>query len=89
MTRLVLSLVALGLLAAPALADQAAANKCAAGLDANAKAVFDATAGGFAGASDKRGFVTEKVKGLVMSGALSMGDARPAAEAASTCLTKL
>lgn len=89
MTRLVLAVGALALLAGPALADQAAADQCAAGLDANAKAVYSATVSGFAGASDKRGYMTDKVRGMVMSGALSRGAARPAAEAAVSCLEKL
>lgn len=89
MNRLLLAVAALGLLAGPALADKAAADKCAAGLDANGQAVYAATISGFAGASDKRGFMTDKVRGLVTSGALSMGAARPAAEAAATCLEKL
>lgn len=89
MTRLILVLSTLSLLAGPALADQAAATKCAAGLDANAKAVYSAAAPGFADADDKRGYVTGKVRGLVMSGALSRDAARPAAEAAGTCLAKL
>ena len=89
MKRTFLALAALGLLAGPALADQAAADQCAAGLDADAKTVYAATASGFAGASDKRAYMTDKVRGLVMSGSLSRGTARSAAEAASTCLSKL
>ncbi|MEP9351686.1 hypothetical protein [Xanthobacter sp. KR7-225] len=76
-------------MAAPAQADKAAADKCAAGLDASAKTVYQATAPGFAAAGDKRGFVTETVRGLVSSGSLSLGSARPAAEAAAACLEQL
>lgn len=84
-----LALATLGMAGTPALADKAAADACAAGLDAQASAVYQATASGFAAAADKRGFVTEKVRGLVTAGTLSMGSARPAAEAAVACLEKL
>lgn len=73
----------------PALADKAAADKCAANLGTDAKAVYAAAAPGFASAADPRALVTEKTKALVTSGAISMGNARPAAEAAGTCLTQL
>lgn len=89
MKRLLLASAALCFLASPAFADQAAADKCAASLDANAQAVYAATAPGFADAADKRGYVTDKVRGLVMSGSLSQGVARSAAEAAGSCLAKL
>ncbi|MFG1345387.1 hypothetical protein V5F59_10870 [Xanthobacter autotrophicus DSM 431] len=75
--------------ASPALADQATADKCAANLDADAKAIYVATAPGFASASDPRGLVADKTKALVISGAVPRGTARAAAEAAGTCLTKL
>lgn len=75
--------------AAPALADKAAADQCAAGLGPDAKAVYAAAAPGFVGAADPRALVTEKTKALVQSGALSMSNARPAAEAAGACLTQL
>lgn len=85
MTAAVLSLA----FAAPALADQAAADRCAASLGPDAKAIYVATAPGFAGASDPRSLVTEKTKALVQSGAVSMSNARSAAESAGTCLTQL
>lgn len=81
--------IALSVLAGPALADQAAGDKCAAGLSGDAQAIYTAAAPGFAGASDPRSFVADKTKGLVMSGTISRGTAREAAESAATCLTKL
>ena len=75
--------------AVPALADKAGADKCAAGLGTEAKAIYVASAPGFAAAADPRAFITEKVKNLVMAGTVSMMSARPSAESAVTCLTQL
>lgn len=85
MTAAVLSLA----FAAPALADQAAADKCAANLGADAKAIYAATAPGFAGAADPRALITDRTKALVQAGTVPMGNARGAAESAVTCLTQL
>ncbi|MBB6308003.1 hypothetical protein [Xanthobacter tagetidis] len=84
-----LALATLAMAGAPALADKAAADQCAAGLDAQAQTIYQATAPGFAAASDKRGFVTDKVRGLVMGGSVPQGTAREAAQAAVVCLEKL
>ncbi len=83
------SLALLLTVSSPALADRAGADKCAANLPKDAKAVYDATAPGFASASDARQLITDRVRGLVMSGTLSMSGARPAAEAAGKCLVML
>lgn len=81
--------VLLTAVAAPAFADQATADRCAADLNGEARAIYAATAPGFISASDPRGLVADKTKALVVSGAISRGTARSAAEAAGTCLTKL
>lgn len=77
------------LVAAPAFADQAAATKCAAGLDANGQAIYGAAAPQAASTSDLRGLITSVTKSLVSNGTVSMGAARGAAEAAGACLSKL
>lgn len=84
-----ITLAALLFATVPALADQAAGDTCAAGLGGEAKAIYAAAAPGFAGAPDARAYITDKTKGLVMSGQVSRGTARSAAEAAATCLNKL
>ncbi len=89
MTRLFSALALAGLLTAPALADQAAADACAAGLSPDARAVYTAAAPGFASASDPRALLKDKTRGLVKAGTVSMGNARAAAQAAATCLMKL
>ncbi|MFG1295257.1 hypothetical protein [Xanthobacter variabilis] len=89
MKKLLLACAALGALSAPALADQASADKCAAGLDANGQAIYAAAAPQAASTSDLRGLVTTVTKSLVGSGAVPMGSARGAAEAAGACLAKL
>ncbi|QRG08021.1 hypothetical protein EZH22_06645 [Xanthobacter dioxanivorans] len=89
MKQLSIAVLLVSTLAAPAFADQAAGDKCAAGLDGDAKTIYAAAAPGFVGASDPRSLVADTTKGLVMSGAISRGTARSAAEAAGACLTKL
>ncbi len=75
--------------AAPAFADQAAATKCASGLDANGQAIYAAAAPQAASTSDLRGLITSVTKSLVTGGTVPMGAARGAAEAAGACLAKL
>ncbi|MDQ0503527.1 hypothetical protein [Xanthobacter agilis] len=89
MKKLLLACAAFGVMTVPALADQASADKCAAGLDANGQAIYAAAAPQAAAASDLRGLVTSVTKSLVSNGTVSMGDARGAAEAAGSCLMKL
>lgn len=86
---LLLAGATLGTLAVPALADQAAADKCAAGLGDEAKAIYAAAAPQFASAADPKALVADTTKGLVRSGTVSMGSARSSAEAAGGCLMKL
>jgi len=89
MKKLLLACAALGALCAPAWADAAAADKCAAGLDPEAKAIYAAAAPKFAATADPRALVADTTKGLVRSGAVAMGSARSAAQAAGACLMQL
>ena len=70
-----------------ALADKAAADACAANLDANGKAIYAASIG-LIGTGDVKSIVTDQTKSLVMAGSLSKGVAREAAMAALPCLEK-
>lgn len=89
MKKLLLTAAALGALSVPALADQAAADKCAAGLDTNGQAIYVAVAPQVTPSTDLRELVTSVTKSLVSGGAVPMGAARGAAEAAGACLAKL
>lgn len=75
--------------AGPAFADAAGAATCAAGLDADAKAIYDATAPSVAPGADLRALVTTQTKSLVMAGTIGRGGAKAAAEAAGACLAML
>lgn len=77
-------LLALG--AVPALAGQAEAQSCAAGLDANGQMIFNAALPQVAPGADLKGVVTDTTKSLVKSGQIKRGDAKPAAMAAGECL---
>lgn len=79
----------LALVAGPALADKAAADKCAAGLAPDAKAIYASAAPEFASAPDARALVKSKTQALVKAGTVSMGNARTAATAAGGCLKLL
>lgn len=89
MKTLLLACAALGALSVPALADQAAASKCAAGLDANGQAIYAAAAPQAASTSDLRGLLTDVTKSLVGNGTVPRDAARGAAQAAAACLQKL
>lgn len=71
------------LAAAPALADKAAGDACAAGLSPDAKAIYAAVG---AASGDLRSIVTDATKSLVMSGKIDRGNARANAQAAGACL---
>ena len=71
---------------APAYAGQDEARSCAASLDANAKAIFDASLPAVAGGADLKSSVTSETKALVKAGKLARGDAKPAAQNAAECL---
>ncbi len=74
------------LMAGPALADQASADKCAAALSPEAKTIYAAVAPDYAAGADLKSLVTEKTRGLVKAGTISMGSARDSAKAAGACL---
>ncbi|MBA4789082.1 MAG: hypothetical protein AB1698_12475 [Pseudomonadota bacterium] len=78
--------LALCLFATVALADRPAADKCAAGLNTDGKTIYAASAAQVAPGADIRAVVKTATEGLVRSGNISMGNARPAAEAAGKCL---
>jgi hypothetical protein len=71
---------------APALADQANANTCAAFLGTEARLVFDAVQADPQPTQPLRKVLATKVGGLVATGKLSLLSARSAATAASDCL---
>ncbi|MBS7702600.1 hypothetical protein [Chelatococcus asaccharovorans] len=72
-----------------AMASPAGAAACAAKLGKSAQIIYNAVAPQVSGGGDLRGLVTDQTRGLVMSGQISRGDARPAAEAAGQCLEQL
>ena len=78
--------VAMSLSAAPARANRAAADACAAKLPADSKLIYAETIGAVRPGMDLREMVTAKTRALVMGGKLSRSNARPAAEAAGACL---
>lgn len=71
---------------APSFAGRPEADACAAKLPADAKIIYAETIGSVATASNMQDVVRSKTRSLVMSGKLSRGQARPAAEAAGACL---
>lgn len=81
-----LCLAGLLALATSAQADRAAGDACAASLNASGKAIYAATLPGLSASTDLKAAVTASTRSLVQSGKVSMGDARPAAEAAGQCL---
>ncbi|CAH1661368.1 conserved exported hypothetical protein [Hyphomicrobiales bacterium] len=72
-----------------ALADKAGAAACATKLGKSAQLIYNKVAPQAPGTADLRGLVTDQTRSLVMSGQISRGDARPAAEAAGQCLEQL
>ncbi|WP_341991140.1 hypothetical protein [Azorhizobium sp. AG788] len=79
---------ALGLIcaASAASADRPAADKCAAKLSADAQTIYKASAPLITPGADARAVITDQTKAMVMNGSLSRGAAKPAAEAAGTCI---
>ncbi|MBX3539603.1 MAG: hypothetical protein KF735_18330 [Chelatococcus sp.] len=72
-----------------ALADKASATACAAKLGKPGQIIYNKVAPQAAATADLRGLITDETRSLVMSGQVSRGDARPAAEAAGACLVQL
>ena len=69
-----------------AFADKPAADACAAGLPADAKLIYAATAADFPTAADPRGMVRDKTRAMVQAGKIAQGSARDNAMAAGKCL---
>ncbi|MFG1346380.1 hypothetical protein V5F59_15915 [Xanthobacter autotrophicus DSM 431] len=81
------SLLAVSILAGtPALADRAAADRCAAKLTPEAKAIYQASAPMLVKGADGRAVVTEQTRTLVLSGKISHLTASESAQAAAECL---
>jgi hypothetical protein len=66
-----------------------AADSCAKGLSTESKMIYDATVKAMKGPSTIRDTVVAQTKALVMEGKIAEANARPAAEAAGTCLRLL
>lgn len=81
-----ISVATLAVTAAPSLAARAAADACAARLPGDAKMIYEASIGGVSPGVNMSDLIKSKTRSLVMSGKLDRGAARPAAEAAATCL---
>lgn len=84
--RITAALTLLAISAAPAFAGTAEATSCAAGLDTNSQAIFNAALPQVNPSADLKAVVTTVTKSLVSSGQLKMSAARPAAMAAGNCL---
>lgn len=82
----ILTAVALSLSTAPSFANRASADACAAKLSPDAKQIYAASIGSAAPGADMKEVVRSKTRALVIGGKLSRDKARPAAEAAGTCL---
>lgn len=87
MTR-ILTIATLSLLlgSTAALADRAAADRCAAGLSPASKALYSASLAEVLGGESPKDALTANARAMVMNGTLSRANARPAAEAAAPCL---
>lgn len=79
--------VVVGLLStAPAFADKAAADRCAAKLSTDARAIYLASAPLLVKGADGRAVVTDQTRSLVLSGKVSHLTAAESAQAAAECL---
>lgn len=76
----------LALPVAPAFANRATADACAARLPADAKLIYAVSIGTVAPGADLAGNVRAKTRELVMAGKLDRAQAQSAAEAAGACL---
>jgi len=74
------------LLVAPALADKAAADRCAAKLSPEARAIYTASAPKLVPGADGRAIVTEETRRLVLAGQIDFNKAQDTAMAAANCL---
>ena len=78
--------IVLLLSASTAHADRAAADRCAAALPSAGKAIFDKSLPDVLAGKKIVDAVTASARSMVIGGVLQRADARPAAEAAGTCL---
>ena len=69
-----------------ALADKAAADRCATKLPPDARAIYASSAPLLVPGADGRAVVTEQTRGLVLSGKIAHATAAESAKAAATCL---
>lgn len=83
------TIVAIVAITGAAKADKAAADACAASLDANGKAIYAAALPGVAGGGDLRATVRSAATSLVQSGAVPRSGAQAAGQAAGRCLMQL
>lgn len=74
------------LAAGPALADKAAADRCAAKLPPEARAIYVASVPLLVQGADGRAVVTEQTRTLVLSGKINHMKASESAQAAANCL---
>jgi hypothetical protein len=77
------------LLPAVALADQQAADACAAQLQKDAAAIYSASVAQISPGANVREIVRSVTRGMVRSGNLNRSGAKPAAESAGACLKLL
>lgn len=72
--------------ASDARADRAAADRCAAALSPSGKTIYNRSLSDVLTGQSITDVVSSVTRAMVFGGALSVGDARPAAEAAAACL---
>jgi hypothetical protein len=72
--------------ASTAQADRAAADRCAAALSPSGKTIYNRSLNDVLTGQSITDVVSTVTRAMVFAGALSVGDARPAAEAAAACL---
>ena len=84
--RILTAVAVLALTAAPAFPGTAEATSCAAGLDTNSQAIFNAALPQVTPSADLKAVVTTVTKSLVSSGQVPMSSARSSAMAAGKCL---
>jgi hypothetical protein len=89
MARFGLIVVLLAGLAAPALADAAAGDRCAKSLPPDAKMIYRDAAPDLTRSTTIRAVLTSHVRRMVFEGRIKLSDARPAATAAAACLQAL
>jgi len=84
--RVWMMLIGFAVFSAPALADRAAAERCATGLQPMGLQLFQRALPGVLGGASIGDALRSAATSLVISGAMNRDSARPNAEAASSCL---